>query len=385
MPTNSLMANPVPRPAGAEPARKIRVLVVDDSAVIRRLVAQVLEPDPSLEIVGTAQNGVVALQRIAQANPDILTLDVEMPEMDGLETLRRVRASHPHIRVIMFSTLTERGAATTIEALSLGASDYVTKVSHGPNLEKSIDALRGQLIPKIKQFFHPGPTGPAARPAPPPVLRTAAPQSRTVTPEAVVIGVSTGGPTALHEIIPQIPGNFPLPILIVQHMPPLFTKLLAERLATRSRVPVLEAVTGQPVEAGKVYIAPGDFHMRASGQPGRVKIVLDQGPQENSCRPSVDVLFRSAAEVWGGSAVGIVLTGMGQDGLAGCGNLRAKGSYLIAQDEASSVVWGMPGFVARAGLADRILPLKAIIPDVLDRCEGAIRSGLGSSNNRSQM
>jgi two-component system chemotaxis response regulator CheB len=382
---NTLTSSVLLRSPNTEAARRIRVLIVDDSAVIRRLVAQALESDPSIEIVGTAQNGVVALQRIAQASPDILTLDVEMPEMDGLETLRRVRASYPNIRVIMFSTLTERGAATSIEALSLGASDYVTKISHGLSLEKSIDALRGQLIPKIKQFFHTIHTKPGVKEAVSSILPTSAPRSRRVAPEAVVIGVSTGGPTALHEIIPQVPANFPLPILIVQHMPPLFTKLLAERLGSRARIPIVEAVNGQPVEAGKVYIAPGDFHMRAFGQPGRVKIVLDQAPQENSCRPSADVLFRSAAEVWGASVIGIVLTGMGQDGLAGCENLRAKGAYLIAQDEASSVVWGMPGFVARAGLADRILPLQAVIPDVLERCGGSSRGGYLGSNARFQI
>jgi two-component system, chemotaxis family, protein-glutamate methylesterase/glutaminase len=346
---------------------------VDDSAVIRRVISQALEEEPEIEVVGTAQNGLIALQRIAQTNPDVLTLDVEMPEMDGIETLRRIRRSHPQIKVIMFSTLTERGASTTMEALSLGASDYVTKASNTGNLEKSVQALRNELIPKIKQFFQPPagvarPLGVAARTVPKP------PAAKQVAPEVLVIGVSTGGPTALNEIIPMLPADFPLPVLIVQHMPPIFTKLLADRLGSRSRIRVQEATNGVAVEAGRILIAPGDFHMKVSGQPGRARIVLDQAAPENSCRPAVDPLFRSVGEVWGPSTIGVVLTGMGQDGLLGAEALRAKGAFLIAQDEASSVVWGMPGFVARAGLADKVLPLRSIIPEILGRCSTGMRS-----------
>ena len=354
--------------------RRIKVLIVDDSAVIRRLITQALEEDPGIEVVGTAQNGVVALQRIQQTNPDVVTLDVEMPEMDGIETLRRIRAAHRHVKVIMFSTLTGRGATTTMEALSLGAGDYVTKASNAGSLDKSLQALRTELLPKIKQFFQ----SPAALPKPPmtqrPAIRVAANAAKTVTPEVLVIGVSTGGPTALNDIMPLIPANFPLPILIVQHMPPIFTKLLAERLSSRCKIRVEEARNGMPVEPGRALIAPGDFHMRVAGQPGRVKIILDRGPQENSCRPAVDPLFRSAGEVWGPSTIGVILTGMGQDGLLGAEALRTKGAFLIAQDEASSVVWGMPGFVARAGLADKVLPLRMVIPEILERCQIGSRS-----------
>jgi len=368
---------------------RIRVLVVDDSAVIRRLISQVLEEDPGIEVVGTAQNGAIALQRIQQSNPDVITLDVEMPEMDGIETLRRIRKSHPQIRVIMCSTLTERGATTTMEALSLGASDYIAKASNAGSLDKSLQALKADLIPKIKQFFPPANV--LSRPA---LLRktplkdpanatatTATTASTTKTvwaknpfPEVLAIGVSTGGPTALSDIMPLIPANFPLPILIVQHMPPIFTKLLAERLSSRCKIRVEEARNGMPVEPGCALIAPGDFHMRVSGQPGRVKIILDQAPQENSCRPAVDPLFRSVGEVWGPSSIGVVLTGMGQDGLLGAEALRAKGAFLIAQDEASSVVWGMPGFVVKAGLADKVLPLRMVIPEILERCQLGSRS-----------
>ncbi len=355
--------------------RKIKVLIVDDSAVIRRLITQAIERDPGIEVAGVAQNGAIALQRIQQSPPDVITLDVEMPEMDGIQTLRTLRVKHPNVRVIMFSTLTARGAATTMEALALGASDYVAKPAASGGIDRSIEALSSELIPKIKQFFQsPGDVSrppPAVRQLP---TRAAGPSAKTWNePEVLLIGVSTGGPTALHEIVPQFPASFPLPVLIVQHMPPIFTKLLADRLSARGRIRVEEARNGMPAEPGKALIAPGNFHMRVTGQPGRVRIATDQGPQENSCRPAVDPLFRSAAEVWGPSAIGIVLTGMGQDGLSGCEALRGKGAYLIAQDEATSVVWGMPGFVTRAGLPDKVLPLREIVPHVLERLQPCSR------------
>jgi len=375
-------------PGGAALA-KIRVLVVDDSALLRKLVSQAIESDPELQVVGTASNGLMALQRIELLRPDVITLDVEMPEMDGIETLRRIRASHPSLRVIMCSTLTDRGASVTIEALMLGANDYVRKGGHGISgepgkAEAALQALSRDLVPKIKQFFLSRKVttaaAPSAPPLPPPVRatqsghKTAPVASKgTVVPEALVIGVSTGGPTALNEIVPQIPAQFPLPILIVQHMPPLFTRLLAERLASRCSLKVEEARDGESVEAGRIYIAPGDYHMKVTRHSGRVRIALDQGPPENSCRPAVDVLFRSAAEVWGPAAIAAIMTGMGSDGLAGCTALRGKAAYILTQDEATSVVWGMPGFVTRAGLADKVLPLTELIPCIVDRSEPAMR------------
>ncbi len=375
------MTSGLPNLLAGGAGRRIRVLIVDDSAVIRKLVTQALDHDPAIEVVGTAYNGVAALQKIPQTNPDVVTLDVEMPEMDGIEALRRIRAAYPAIRVIMFSTLTERGAAVTIDALTLGASDYITKTSQANGSESAVEALRHQLVPKIKQFFHlhaPPAVLPQTSLAPSmlatqPSSSLAAPAARPVVPEVLAIGVSTGGPTALHDIIPSIGANFPLPILIVQHMPPLFTKLLADRLSAKANLPIEEARNGQLIEAGRIYIAPGDYHVRAAGQVGRPKIALDQGPQENSCRPAVDVLFRSVAQLWGAAAIGVVLTGMGSDGLLGCEMLRAKGAYIVAQDEATSVVWGMPGFVAKAGLADKVLPLDKIIPDVTGRCQIGLR------------
>ncbi len=356
-----------------QPGEKIRVLVVDDSVVIRRLVANSLEMDPMLELVGTASNGVIGMQRIEQLNPDVLTLDIEMPEMDGLEMLRRIRREYPHLRVIMFSTLTERGAAKTLEALTLGADDYVAKVSNQGSLDCSIAHLREEMLPKIKQFFRLAEQRQVAAPAES-VCAPAAPAARrdmpgllkmNLRPKVVVIGVSTGGPTALGTILPGLPADFSLPILVVQHMPPLFTRLLAERLHSTCKLPAVEASQDSPVEQVKILIAPGDFHMKLVSNGNGIRILLDQGPRQNSCRPAVDALFTSAGEVYGGAVLAVVLTGMGHDGLRGAGLLKTLGATVLAQDETSSVVWGMPGAVVDAGLADRVLPLDDVAAEIV--------------------
>jgi len=350
------------------PGAHIRVLVVDDSVVIRRLVTHALSEDPALEVVGVAANGAIALERIAQLNPDAITLDIEMPEMSGLDVLRRIKMRESRPRVVMFSTLTNRGAELTLESLALGADDYVTKAANVGSLDRSLASLRLELIPKIKQFFllagdplkAPGPAtapGPCS-PAPPPIRRGS-------LPKVLAIGVSTGGPTALGAIMPQFPADFPLPILIVQHMPPLFTRFLAERLQSGTRLRVEEAADGAAVTPGKVLIAPGDYHMRVRSNGADSVVRLDQSAPENSCRPSVDVLFRSVSEVYGGAVISAVLTGMGQDGMRGSAVLKANGAYIIAQDEVTSVVWGMPGAVAGAGLANCVVPLDQVVPVIL--------------------
>jgi two-component system, chemotaxis family, protein-glutamate methylesterase/glutaminase len=354
-------------------AAKIRVLVVDDSVVIRRLVSQALAEDPGIEVVGTASNGVICLQRIPQLNPDVITLDVEMPEMDGLETVARVRREYPGIRIIMFSTLTSRGATATIDALMAGADDYVTKAANVGQVNESLAALRGELVPRVNQFFvrQAAPASAATRPVPtrpaaPGALPASFPAFRArLTPKILAIGVSTGGPTALSAIMPQFPKDFPLPVVIVQHMPPLFTRLLADRLQKQTELKVVEGADGMVVERGHVFIAPGDYHMRVKRAGTSVVIGLDQAPPENSCRPAVDVLFRSVHEIYGGDVVSAVLTGMGQDGLRGAELFKASGGYVVAQDEATSVVWGMPGAIVRANLADAVLPLDEIVPDLL--------------------
>ena len=345
-----------------QPGERIRVLVVDDSVVIRRLVTHALEEDAALEVVGAASNGAIALQRIPQMNPDVITLDIEMPEMDGIETLRRIRREYPQLRVIMFSTLTERGAAVTFEALSLGADDYVTKASNEGSLDRSMARLREELIPKIRQFFQ---VASQVAPSTPARSLPAAPFSLKTRPRVVVIGVSTGGPNALGAILPQVPASFPLPILVVQHMPPMFTQLLANRLSSTCHLHVEEGRHGERVTPGTILIAPGDFHMRVASNGNAVSVVLDQSPQQNSCRPAVDALFSSIGEVYGGAAIAVILTGMGQDGLRGTGILKARGASVLAQDEASSVVWGMPGAIVNAGLADRVLPLDQVVPEIM--------------------
>jgi len=358
------------------PPKKIRVLIVDDAVVIRRIVSDVLSEDPDIEVAGTAANGRIALQKLTQVNPDVVTLDVEMPEMDGLETLKALRKTHPRLPVIMFSTLTERGANATIEALTYGASDYVTKPANIGSVGMALQRVREQLIPKIKALCAtPGPSAAPATPAPRPAVvarpavvpALAAPAARRGPIEVLAIGVSTGGPNALAEIVPRLPRDFPVPIVLVQHMPPMFTKFLADRLASQSAIDVREAAGGEELKPGVAYIAPGDYHMIVERRGAHIVTTLNQDPPENSCRPAVDVLFRSVSETYRAAVLGTILTGMGQDGLRGCEEIKRWGGAVIVQDEATSVVWGMPGFVVRAGLADRVLPLAEIAQEMVRR------------------
>jgi two-component system chemotaxis response regulator CheB len=341
---------------------KIRVLVVDDSVVVRRAVSDALAGDPDVVVAGSAPSGRIALQKIPQVNPDLITLDIEMPDLDGLETLAALRKDYPRLPVIMFSTLTRRGATATLDALAAGATDYVTKPT-GLAVPAALAFIRAELLPRIKAL------GARARPAVratklPPLARAEAALRPRGPIEVLAIGVSTGGPNALADLLPKLPESFPVPVVVVQHMPPMFTRLLADRLDAQCALQVVEAQPGDELEAGGVWIAPGDYHMVLRRDGAAVRIGTHRGPHENSCRPSVDVLFRSVGDVYGDRALAVVLTGMGQDGLLGCERLHEAGARILVQDEATSVVWGMPGFVANAGLAEAVLPLDALGPAI---------------------
>jgi two-component system chemotaxis response regulator CheB len=342
----------------------VRVLVVDDAVVIRRILTDVLSQDPDIEVVGTAANGKIALAKIEQLRPDIITLDVEMPEMDGLATLQALRERDWTIPVVMFSTLTRHGASTTLEALSSGATDYVTKPSNVACTTEAIAQIQAELVPRLKVLGgRPGEAAASARGAVSPVMR--ARTGRRIN--AVVIGASTGGPVALETLLSSLDAPLPVPVLVVQHMPPMFTAMLAERLDRKGLSTVVEAREAMVPAAGTVYIAPGGRHMRVASTLTGVEIQLHDDPPVNSCRPAVDPLFQSSAEAWGPNQLGIVLTGMGHDGLQGCRALAAVNAEIFAQDAASSVVWGMPGSVIEAGLATKILPLDAIAPSIAER------------------
>ncbi|MFC6154153.1 protein-glutamate methylesterase/protein-glutamine glutaminase [Nocardioides yefusunii] len=382
----------------------IRVLVVDDSVVIRRLVTGILSEDPGIEVVGTAINGRVALQKVASLRPDLVTMDVEMPEMDGIEAVRGIRATGNRVPIIMFSTLTARGASATFDALAAGASDYVPKPANVGSVTRSIEQVRDALIPLIKNLVtRPGgalpalrerraaPVGTAgpARPARPARREPAVPDAielrEPVSPvrgyRMLVIGSSTGGPEALFHLLKALP-PLPVPVAVVQHMPPVFTAQFAARLDRHCDFPVVEATDGMRLAPGTVVIAPGDHHLTVNRAGAALQAALNQQPPENYCRPAVDVLFRSAAANAGGPVLGLVLTGMGHDGLKGGEKLVEAGGSLIAQDRASSVVWGMPGAVAQAGLAEQVLPLSLIAAEVqrrlVQRPEQPVRSDIRS-------
>jgi two-component system chemotaxis response regulator CheB len=346
---------------------KIRVLVVDDSLVVRRIVTEELAAQSDMEVVGTATTGLVALDKANQLTPDLVILDIEMPEMDGLTALTHLRQSHPQTPVIMFSSHTQLGAAATLEALSRGAADFFAKPKASGSLEASRQLIRAELIPAIRALCARKPRGAVGTspvPDTPALQRT---PTKTARIDVLAIGASTGGPNALAELFAGLPNDLPVPILIVQHMPPLFTQMLAERLAKNSRIPTAEAGSDRDLEAGKAWIAPGDHHLVVVRDGRRVCMKVHQDAPENACRPAVDPLFRSVASAFGPNCLAVVLTGMGRDGLRGCEAIRAAGGQILAQDEASSVVWGMPGFVAKAGLADKVLPLSMMSSEIVRR------------------
>jgi two-component system chemotaxis response regulator CheB len=344
----------------APSAPTIRVLIVDDSSVIRKVVTEALASDAQIEVVGTAINGRAAIQQVDRLKPDAVTMDVEMPEMDGIEAVRQIRRTQPRLPIVMFSTLTERGASATLDALAAGASDYVTKPSNTRSFEQSKASIREQLIPKLKALAGTRRMAGPSRPIPPPKKSGRRPSRRATGFSALAIGCSTGGPDALAQVLPRLPGDLAVPVFVVQHMPPLFTRLLAQRLDTHCRLRVSEAQDGDIVQQGRVFIAPGGKHMVLRRQGTSVQVRLTEDPPENFCRPAVDVLFRSVSSLYGDRLLGVVLTGMGRDGELGATAIRSAGGEVVVQDEATSVVWGMPGAVAMAGQADKIYPLPRI-------------------------
>jgi two-component system, chemotaxis family, protein-glutamate methylesterase/glutaminase len=353
----------------------IRVLVVDDTAVFRRIVSSALGGVAGVEVVGTAVNGRMALAQMSALKPDAVTLDIEMPEMNGLAVLAKMRTAGLTPGVIMLSSLTVRGGQMTLKALELGAFDFVTK-PEGGNADGNIAELRARLVPILRAFERRreirnllnGGEPRAALSAPARVSPPAAAAPRLNPPVAaqmVLIGISTGGPAALAKLVPALPANLGVPVFIVQHMPALFTQPLAASLSAKSAIRVKEAQGGETAEPNCAYVAPGGAQMRLASSPsGGITIRITDDPPENHCKPSVDYLFRSAALLFPGRAVAAILTGMGNDGTAGMRMLKRGNCCTFAQDEATCVVFGMPKEAIEAGVVDRVLPL--------DRMAGAI-------------
>lgn len=345
--------------AGGDTSRA-RVMVVDDSAVVRGLIAKQLAAEARIEVVCTAANGEVALRELERRQIDIVVLDVEMPVMDGLTALGRIVALYPQVRVIMASTLTRANAEVTLKALNMGASDFVPKPETGLG---GAAAFMAELTGKIVALA-PRRLVTASRPADRPTAFTspAPPRPARTKPQVLAIGASTGGPPALLQVFESFRGLTQLPILLTQHMPATFTALLAEQLTRAAGRPCAEGRDGEPVEPGRCYVAPGGWHMTVERDGPFPLIRLNQDPPEHFCRPAVDPMLRSATKVYGGGVVAAILTGMGADGAKGCEAVARAGGRFIAQDEATSAVWGMPAAAAATGLAQAVLPLKEIGP-----------------------
>ena len=367
--------NLVVPPPSSTAARRIRVMLVDDAVVVRGLFARWVESEPDLDVVATLRTGREAVDQLGRVDPDVVVLDVDMPDLDGIAALPLLLEKKPDLVVIMASTLTRRNAEISLRALSLGAADYIPKP--GSNREVSAStAFRRDLIEKIRQLgqrakrLRSGAPARAPKSAPsivPQLEEIVAPPSITLrpmpttSPRVLLIGSSTGGPQALNLLVAEIGGVIQrAPVLITQHMPPTFTAVLAEHLARVGKCSVHEAMDGEEISAGSVYLAPGGRHMKVSRRDGTAVISLEDGPLVNFCKPAVDPMFASAAEVWGSKVLALVLTGMGADGLAGARKIVAAGGHVFAQDEATSVVWGMPGQVTNAGLCSAVLPLPEI-------------------------
>lgn len=374
------------KPAGSGPSA-VRVMVVDDSAVIRGLITRALEADPGVQVVATVGNGQLAISQLARTDVDVIVLDIEMPVMDGITALPELLKTAPDVKIVMASTLTQRNAQVSIEAMHKGASDYIPKPSSTGEIHGSADFKR-ELTEKVKALGRarrdrrdrnkaagaPDPKAPAPRaaagasPARPSLLSPTTPvQLRPfgrMPPQIVGIGSSTGGPQALFTVLGALPPAMRLPIVITQHMPATFTTILAEHIARTSKRPCAEGKDGEAIEQGKIYLAPGDFHMVIETDGARKIVKLNKNPPENFCRPAVDPMFRSLAAAYGGSVLGVVLTGMGADGAKGGKVLADAGGSVIAQDEATSVVWGMPGATAQTGVCSAVLPVDKIAGEI---------------------
>lgn len=364
----------------------LRVMIVDDSVVIRGLISRWIGAEHDMEVVASLRTGLEAVNQLERINPDVAVLDIEMPELDGISALPQLLAKKRDLVIIMASTLTRRNAEISFKALSLGAADYIPK-PESTRETSAADIFHHDLIQKIRHLgarlrrkpavsspplapASPAPVArePAARPAAPaPVAPAASPLSlvkrsfSTQTPKVLLIGSSTGGPQALMTLVTELgPVIDRFPVLITQHMPPTFTTILAEHLARSSRRPAHEGIDGEAVKPGNIYLAPGGKHMRVVRSGADVAIALDDGPAVNFCKPAVDPLFTSAIDIWHGGILAVILTGMGSDGMRGGKDIVAAGGSVIAQDEATSVVWGMPGAAANAGICAAILPLNQI-------------------------
>lgn len=356
---------------------KTRVLVVDATAVVRHLVTTMLEEQDDIEVVGSAADGSQALVLARTLCPDVITLDVEMPVMDGLQTVRQLRAAGNPARVIMFSTLTAHGAEVTLDALDAGADDFALKPAAAQDRRAAFEQVRQTLVSLVRRWGS-APRNQTLAPrvsAPPPTVTAAA---STGPARVLVIGSSTGGPSALAEIIPRLPATLGVPVLVVQHMPPVFTRSLAERLDRDSVLSVREAADGDVPEPGTVLVAPGGLHLGLEVRAGQVVVRTNLDPAENSCRPSVDHTLRHAADTWGGAVLAVVLTGMGGDGTLGCREVVARGGQVLVQDESTSVVWGMPGSVVAAGVECTIRPLPAIVEEIGARLASPLTAGARS-------
>jgi two-component system, chemotaxis family, protein-glutamate methylesterase/glutaminase len=375
--------------ASAAPAAghaPLRVMVVDDAVVVRGLVSRWIEEEPGLVLAASVRTGRDAVAQMDRAHPDVVVLDVEMPELDGISALPLLLEKNRDLVVIMASTLTRRNAEVSLRALSLGAADYIPKPETNHGITTSA-TFRRELIDKIRQLggqrrrrdglAHPPlSASPGARPslravepaiAVPPSIKLR--PFTTVIPRVLVIGSSTGGPQALAQIVARLGAMVErIPVLITQHMPPTFTTILAEHLARASGRPAYEPAHGEPIRPGILYLAPGGKHMRVARRNAVPVIAIDEGPLVNFCRPAVDPLFSSVAQVWGSATLAVILTGMGADGTRGAADIVAAGGSVIAQDEATSVVWGMPGSVAHAGWCSAVLPLDQIPPKLVGLC-----------------